>query len=62
MNLSFVHMGGRLDKEIMLIWTHVKVSVDIEDVVELGTDNIICVCLSFVGRTCDQDLLRQMPR
>ena len=53
---------GRIDKTIMLISTQVKVAVKVEEVVELGTDNIICVCLSFVGRTCDQDLLRQMPR
>ena len=53
---------GRIDKKIMLISTQVKVAVKVEDVVELGTDNIICVCLSFVGQTCDQDLLRQMPR
>ena len=53
---------GRIDKTIMLISTQVKVAVKVEDVVELGTDNIICVCLSFMGRTCDQDLLRQMPR
>ena len=55
-------MDGRIFKKIMLISTQVKVAVKVEDVVELGTDNIICVCLSFVGQTCDQDLLRQMPR